>query len=301
MMALIVWELSVAATYVSLVYSVCFLLYVFVPGPSVTGYARDGQGKPLRYKLNSLTVFLLTIFLICCASYTSLFFVTLPSTERMNCCLSACMLGLAVSALCYLKGPFHQHVSAHFIPASKDVSVLKQPAQAARIFYLGWELNPRFKSIDFKMCLYLAGAVMLEVNVLSGLVYHYSKNHTVSWPLIIYCCELSWFVLDYVYHEHVQLYTYDLFAENVGFKLVWGCLCFYPYFYSIGLPVLSGGDQGEVPALALVLSVMLFTTGYILSRGANNQKYKFKVDPEARFFGFIEQKSIGVYQFYVKA
>jgi delta14-sterol reductase len=161
------------------------------------------------------------------------------------------------------------------------------------MFYLGWELNPRFRSIDFKMFLYLSGAVMLEMNVLSGLVYHYSKNHTLSWPLIVYCCELGWFVFDYVYHEHVQLYTYDLFAENVGFKLVWGCLCFYPYFYSIGLPVLSEGDQGEVPMLALVLSVVLFTTGYILSRGANNQKYRFKIDPEAKFFGFIEQKSIG--------
>lgn len=283
-----------AAVFIFLVYGACFLLYVVVPGPIISGYARDARGKPLRYKLNSLRVFLITIFLTCCTSYGSVFPFTLPILQRMNCCLSTCVVGLSVSFVCYLKGPFKQHVSAHPTPAPEDVSVFKDPAQAGRMFFLGWELNPRFGLIDFKMYLYLAGAVMLQVNVLSGLAYHYSTNNNLSWPLIVYCCELSWFLLDYVYHEHVQLYTYDLFAENVGFKLAWGCLCFYPYFYSIGLPVLTEGKQGDVPAFALGTSAVLFVIGYILSRGANNQKYSFKVDPQAKFLGFLEQKSIGV-------
>ncbi len=35
---------------------------------------------------------------------------------------------------------------------------------------------------------------------------------------------LSWFCVEYLMHEHVHLFTYDLFAERTGFKLTWGCL-----------------------------------------------------------------------------
>ena len=42
---------------------------------------------------------------------------------------------------------------------------------------------------------------------------------------------MTWFLVDYCYFEFVQLYTWDVVAENVGFKLTWGC--FSLYFSSI--------------------------------------------------------------------
>ena len=42
----------------------------------------------------------------------------------------------------------------------------------------------------------------------------------------------------------VHLYTYDLFRERVGGKLTWGCLCFYPWFYPIGVWPLAGLTSG---------------------------------------------------------
>jgi hypothetical protein len=38
----------------------------------------------------------------------------------------------------------------------------------------------------------------------------------------------SFFLCEYLFFEQVHLYTYDFFAERVGFKLGWGCLLFYP-------------------------------------------------------------------------
>ena len=52
---------------------------------------------------------------------------------------------------------------------------------------------------------------------------------------VLYVVLFSWFVCDYLVFERVHLYTYDFFAERLGFKLVWGCLCLYPYFYMVGL------------------------------------------------------------------
>jgi Delta14-sterol reductase len=49
----------------------------------------------------------------------------------------------------------------------------------------------------------------------------------------------------------------------------------------------SKGDETGV----IVLSVVVFYFGWILTRGANYQKYKFKVDPNGTFFG-KKQESI---------
>jgi len=37
---------------------------------------------------------------------------------------------------------------------------------------------------------------------------------------------LTFFLFEYCWHELVHTYTYDLFRERLGFKLVWGCTCF---------------------------------------------------------------------------
>jgi delta14-sterol reductase len=86
------------------------------------------------------------------------------------------------------------------------------------------------------MWLYLTGATMLGLNALSFMAHHWilygdqaSAGILLSTALIIY------FVVDYLIFEEVHLFTYDLFAEKIGFKLGWGCIVFYPYFYSVFL------------------------------------------------------------------
>jgi delta14-sterol reductase len=85
------------------------------------------------------------------------------------------------------------------------------------------------------MWLYLAGAVLLELNVLSFAAHHVLAIGHLSAAVGLSAGLLTYFVVDYLSFERVHLYTYDLFAEQVGFKLGWGCLVFYPYFYCVGL------------------------------------------------------------------
>jgi delta14-sterol reductase len=96
---------------------------------------------------------------------------------------------------------------------------------------------------------------------------------------------LTFFIIDYLTFEEVHLYTYDFFAEKVGFKLGWGCIAFYPFFYTI--PFWSTSDlqsPGQSPFL-IALGVLIFFGSWGLSRGANLQKYYFKRDPTKRFLG----------------
>lgn len=150
------------------------------------------------------------------------------------------------------------------------------------------------------MYLYLVGAVHLELNILSYAATHYldplassssplasSSSDAASLGAPLAAALLTWFVAEYLYFEDVHLYTYDLFAERVGFKLTWGCLCFYPFFYA--LPVLAavgrtsspsssaaGSGPGSGQYASATAAAVVYFAGWALSRGANLQKFWFK-------------------------
>jgi delta14-sterol reductase len=136
------------------------------------------------------------------------------------------------------------------------------------------------------MILYLVGAILLELNVLSFAMHHwilYGKD--ASPGIFLSAGLLTFFVVDYLSFEEVHLYTYDFFAERVGFKLGWGCIVFYPFFYSIALWSTVSLPNPHTPILLLIIYAIIFFSGWCLSRGANLQKYFFKRDPHRSFLG----------------
>ena len=156
--------------------------------------------------------------------------------------------------------------------------------------YLGRLENPQWLGgrVDAKMLLYLIGAVMLDLLVLS-----FAAHHRAAWPddpspgVTIYAALLTFFVTEYLVFERVHLYTYDFVAERVGFKLGWGCLVFYPFFYCVGLWAVAALPNPHSPSWQLAGSALLFVCGWMLSRGANLQKFLFKTHPERKLFGRI--------------
>jgi delta14-sterol reductase len=161
--------------------------------------------------------------------------------------------------------------------------------------YLGRLANPQWLGgrIDAKMFLYLAGAVMLELCVLS-----FAAHHRLSYPrdpsagIALYVACFSFFLVDYLLFERVHLYTYDFVAERVGFKLGWGCLAFYPFFYCVGLWFTASQPNPHPSPFWLGASGALFLAGWALARGANLQKYRFKTQPEATSFGPWSQRAL---------
>ena len=164
-------------------------------------------------------------------------------------------------------------------------------------FYLGRLENPQFfdRRVDAKMFLYLVGAIMLELNLLSFAAHHYARFESPSPGVALYVALLTFFICDYLSFERVHLYTYDLFAERVGFKLGWGCLTFYPYFYCVGLWSAVDKPAPEVHTggtWLLWLAGLVFVSGWCLARGANMQKFQFKLDPNRAFLGLLRPKVV---------
>jgi protein-S-isoprenylcysteine O-methyltransferase Ste14 len=253
-----------------LVYGFIFILHLYMPGRWVQGYVtKPNSSEKLRYRLNGLLV-LGTVVL----SWGLLCYFKVLSWDwfydyRWYALAGAVTFGLIFSLVLVLP---NSAVKSSFLAD----------------FFLGRLDNPQLwgGKIDAKMWLYLVGAIMLELNVLSFAAHHYLLyGEQASMGLFVSTVLLTYFVVDYLSFEEVHLYTYDFFAEKVGFKLGWGCIAFYPFFYSI--PVWSTADMPnpQTPSVWLILYAALFFIGWGLSRGANLQKYWFKKDPQRAFLG----------------
>ncbi len=259
------------------IYAAVLALQVLLPARRVRGYARNEvSGEPLSYRLNGLPAFVIAVAAWFAAGFTGLVPFEWLWTQRWSCVAGACVLGLVASAIALRGAP------------PRSTSWLKD-------YSLGRRENPRIVGgrLDAKMYLYVAGATVLELNLLSFSAHHFLSNPADPSPgIVVYVSLFTWFICDYLVFEHVHLYTYDLFAERLGFKLVWGCLVFYPYFYGIGLWGVANLANPGSPAWQLALAVAAFLAGWILARGANMQKYYFKKNPANLFLGVIRPRTI---------
>lgn len=258
-------------------YGVITVLHLVVPARWVDGYVIDpSTEKPYRYRLNGLVVFLLVVTGWAALSARGLLPWDLLWTFRWEGLLGACILGLIFTAWVVLPAP----------PTGKGL--------LADLF-LGRIENPQWLGhrIDAKMWLYLVGATLLGLNL-----YGFAMHHRLTFAddpspgVLLHVGLFSFFLCEYLFFERVHLYTYDFFAERVGFKLGWGCLLFYPYFYAVGLWSVADLPNPHTSTAMLVLAAVTFFLGWSLARGANMQKFTFKRDPTARFLG-IEPRVVG--------
>ena len=253
-----------------IVYAVITFLHYSLPGKWVTGYVKDSvTGELLRYRLNGRLVLLTSLVLWFLLGYFGIIPFDWLYEVRWFSLAGAFTLGILYTLIVVLPYP----------STGKSLGI---------DLFLGRLDNPQYvnKRIDAKMWLYLIGAVMLELHVLSFSAHHYflfgveaSKGYFLCAMMITY------FVFDYLSFEKVHLYTYDIFAEKVGFKLGWGCLVFYPYFYTIPLWSTAEFSGADTPGWVLIISSIVFLGGWTLARGANMQKFYFKTDPTRSFLG----------------
>ncbi len=253
-----------------LLFAVILALHLVLPGRWVNGYLKDERGAPLRYRLNGLPVFFVSVALWAAACKAGWLAWDAFYLARWEMAASACVAGLLFTLVIVLP-----------VPAKPGASLLAD-------LYLGRLDNPRTAGgrLDAKMALYLLGAVVLELNLLS-----YGAHHLLRFPddpspgVFLYLALFSFFLMEYLFFEEVHLYTYDFMAEKVGFKLGWGCLVFYPFFYAVGLWTRADEPNPHTHPLLLAGVAVMFLGGWSLARGANLQKFTFKRDPTRPFLG----------------
>jgi Delta14-sterol reductase len=267
----------------------------------VQGYACDNETfEPLKYRLNGFLLWLLVT-----AAYATLLPLSVQSIlyrDQWVAVAAANAIGLVASFLLFFKGGQEKYARCVTVDQTKDRSNIQLAGPdvgAMARFFLGSKWNPRYFGVDIKMWLYVVGAVGLQFNILSCLfVQREAWGGQISLAMGVYVACFSWFIGEYMLGEAVHIYTYDIFAEKMGFKLAWGCLVFYPFFYNIAGMNLAASQIAnksvDVSPEQAVGIVVLFFVGWVITRGANMQKYAYRTNPAAKtfLFGLVQQKTI---------
>ena len=257
------------------VYAVITLLHLVIPSKRRPGYVKnDATGEVLTYRTNGKYVLLASVILWFLLGFFHLVPFTWLYQTRWWGLIGACVIGVVFSLVVVLKYPSTgKSVFADlWFGRSKDV-----------------QLNTGF--VDAKVWLYLVGAVLLQLNVLSFAAFHLTHVTRINPGFLLGCAMLTWFCCEYLIFERVHLWTYDFLAERVGFKLGFGCLAFYPYFYSVALWFTADLPDPGVPVWVTALFAVIFLGGWVLTRGANMQKFFFKTRPD-RSFLWIRPRTI---------
>ena len=262
------------------VFAVFFVAQVILPARRVPGYVINPEtGQPRNYRLNGLLVFVIAI-VVWATEVTGM-----PRDWFYRSSIYAVAGGTVFAA-----------VMALIAMLSQPQGEIKNPFHA---FWTGRSLehslfNERF---DFKMYLYVVGGTMWILNALSGAAWHYEQFGENSNPgVFLYAALFTFYIFDYFIFERVQLYTYDLIHEKLGFKLIWGGLVIYGWMYILPLWGMaahpSPGFSTAWTYVWLIGTGALFFFGWSISRGGNLQKYWFKRWPDRKFLGLIEPEYI---------
>jgi len=249
-------------------YLVITLLHMIIPARRTRGYVKNEiTGRSMDYRINGIFVLLASILVWFLLGYFNIVPYGWLYEARWTGFMGACIIGSVYSLYIVFKNP------------STGRSFLAD-------LWFGRVKDSRLKDgfIDAKMWLYLMGAVMLQLNVLSFAAYHIINVEDINYGFLLGCAMLTWFCFDYLIFEKIHLWTYDFIAERVGFKLGFGCLAFYPYFYTVSLWFTAHLPHPGHPLWLTVLFGLLFLCGWVLTRGANMQKYFFKTAPGRKFF-----------------
>ena len=217
------------------IFAMFFLAQIILPARRVPGYVINPEtGEPRSYRLNGLLVFAIALIV------WALELTGAPRDWFYRTSIYAVAGGTVFTTVFSVIAVFSQ-------PQGK----IKNPLLAlwtGRARELSF-FNERF---DVKMYFYVVGGTMLSLNALSGAAYHYELFGDDSNPgVFLYAAFFTFYVLDYFIFERVQLYTYDLIHEELGFKLFWGGLVVYGWLFILPLwgmaaypdpGILAGGD-----------------------------------------------------------
>ena len=151
-------------------------------------------------------------------------------------------------------------------------------------WFIGRELNPRidlpiFGNIDIKaFCELRPGMLGWVLLDLAFMMHQYKLYGFVSDSMILITTFQSLYVFDALWMEPAILTTMDITTDGFGFMLAFGDLAWLPFIYSLQARYLAVYPVHlGLSGILGVLAVQGF--GYYIFRGANNEKNRFRTDP----------------------
>lgn len=191
------------------------------------------------------------------------------------------LLAYGLATYCYLMS-----FSVRSWPNNEDQRELAAGGHSGNMLYdwfIGRELNPRVDipfigEIDIKAFMEirpgLLGWIVLDCAFIAAQYRHYGY---VTDSIVIATAAQAIYVFDAFYMEPAILTTIDIISDGFGFMLAFGDIVWVPFVYSMQARYLA-----VHPVMLGYWNVLVFGilgTGYWIFRGANNEKNRFRTNP----------------------
>ena len=243
-----------------------FLGSLALPGRNVSG--PDAEGNERIYKLNGLALFLIAAVVVGLAQTFGWFSLSVLHTHFAALFVAANGFALAFAGLLYLRGARASDAAPGFW----------------RGFFFGFDAGPVWCGLDLKLFSYRPSLIGLALVNASFAVVQWEAYGELTLAMMLYQGFTFLYVLNYFQFEHGMIHTWDIISERFGWMLVWGDYVLVPFFYCLPGWWLVHAPEPLSPVAAVAVTV-LFTFGFWLFRGANQQKHRFKHSPDITIWG----------------
>lgn len=189
------------------------------------------------------------------------------------------LVAYGLATFCYIR-------SFSVKPNNADKRELAAGGQSGNMLYdwfIGRELNPRvtlpiFGEIDIKAWMEMRPGLLGWIVIDFAMMARQYKNYGfISDSMVLSTVAQMLYVFDAYYMEPAILTTIDIIADGFGLMLAFGDLAWVPFTYSLQTRYLAIHPVVLGPYIGLVLGV--FGLGYWIFRSANNEKNRFRTDP----------------------
>ena len=243
-----------------------FLGCMFVPGRRISG--PDAEGTTRTYKLNGFALFLITAVVACLGQVLGWFSLSSLYYHFAALFVVANIFAFALSGWLLFRGIRNKNATSGYL----------------RGYFFGMEASPEWCGVDLKFFSYRPSLIGLALFNGSFAVVQFETYGTLTEAMVLYQLFTFLYVFNHFQFEQGMIHTWDMVSERFGWMLVWGDYVLVPFFYCIAGWWLVHATE-PMPPLEIALLVLLFVFGFWLFRGANQQKHRFKRDPNTKIWG----------------
>ncbi|KAJ5575279.1 hypothetical protein N7450_009178 [Penicillium hetheringtonii] len=287
-------------------YGFSLFLQVFLPGQVAEGVELACGGK-LKYKFNAFPTAIIILSSLATGTYmygADFVVWTFLWDNYLQVITANLLIASLISLFVYIRS-FSVPQSGKPNPELRQLAPGGHTGNVLYDFFIGRELNPRItlpipfvsevsRTIDIKVFMEMRpGLLGWTILNLSNIAHQYRTYGYVTDSIVLVSIFQGFYILDALYMEPAIMTTMDVIMDGFGFMLSFGDVVWVPHLYSVQTRYLSVfpmelGWSG----IALVLGVTAI--GYSIFRGANNQKNRFRTnpnDPRVKHIKYIETAS----------
>eukprot|EP00744_Colponema_vietnamica_P015145 GILI01021233.1.p1 GENE.GILI01021233.1~~GILI01021233.1.p1 ORF type:complete len:435 (-),score=79.14 GILI01021233.1:236-1540(-) len=226
------------------------------------------NGKTLTYNINAIHAFYFCHAVALAGHLLGFLNLGILADNFYALALASCLISSVMSIGLYI---------ASFRPGT----LCALGGNSGNMFYDMWvgrELNPRIGNLDLKFMLELRPGLIGWSLINWAYVCRAAQDGTWTPAIILVAIFESLYILDGLLIEAGVLTMMDIVTDGFGFMLCFGDLAWVPFLYTLKTRFLYYWPQYHgIPYLVFCTVVMLI--GYLVFRGANTEKDRFRKDP----------------------